>query len=182
MRITAGEFRSRKIIAPPGNDIRPTSDMIRQVMFNMLQKYDLPVGAVVLDVFCGTGALGLEALSRGAASCVFIDKSRKSLDCCRENIASLKVDDRAKTIHRDALTPGKPEGSPASLIFLDPPYRKDFIAPALKALAAEGWIAPGAVCVAEAEGGARTAVPEGFALLDSRAHGGTEILFYRFAA
>lgn len=156
--------------------------MIRQVMFNMLQKYGLPVDAVVLDVFCGTGVLGLEALSRGAASCVFIDKSRKSLDCCRENIASLKVDDRAKTIHRDALMPGKPEGSPASLVFLDPPYRKDFVTPALTGLANGGWIAPGAICVAETEEGARTVVPDGFTLLDSRAHGGTGVLFYRSEA
>lgn len=181
MRITAGEFRSRKVVAPPGDDIRPTSDMMRQVIFNMLQKYDLPADAVVLDAFCGTGALGLEALSRGAAYCVFIDKSRKSIDCCRENIASLKVDDKTRTVHRDVLTPGRAEGVPASLVFLDPPYRKDFIASALVALAAGGWIAPGAVCVAEAEEGARPAAPEGFALLDSRSHGGTEIFFYRYA-
>ncbi|MBI4030101.1 MAG: 16S rRNA (guanine(966)-N(2))-methyltransferase RsmD [Proteobacteria bacterium] len=181
MRIAAGEFRSRKIVAPPGDDIRPTSDMMRQVIFNMLQKYGLPADAIVLDAFCGTGALGLEALSRGAASCVFIDKSRKSIDCCRENIASLKVDGKTRTVHRDVLTPGSAEAPPASLVFLDPPYRKDFIAPALAALAACGWIAPGAVCVAEAEEGACPAAPEEFALLNSRSHGGTEIFFYRYA-
>ena len=179
MRITGGEFRSRIIVAPEGQHVRPTSDKMRQVVFNMLVKYGLPQDAAVLDVFCGTGALGLEALSRGAAHCTFIDQSRESLQFCRRNVESLKVLDRAAFIHRDALKVGARDEktSPGALVFLDPPYRKDLVAPALSALAAGGWMADGAICVAEVEEESPVSAPEGFTLLDARAHGGTKILF-----
>lgn len=180
MRITGGEFRSRKIIAPEGDSVRPTSDKMRQVIFNMLVKYGLPAGVAVLDVFCGTGALGLEALSRGASTGVFIDQSKKSLECCRANVAALKVADRARLIHCDALRPGGAEGEAAGLVFLDPPYRKNLVMPALEALAAGGWIAGGAICVAETEEEADVPAFDGFALLDSRAHGGTKLLFFQY--
>lgn len=181
MRITGGEFRSRKIAAPEGDAVRPTSDKMRQVMFNMLQKYNLPADAVVLDVFCGTGALGLEALSRGASFCTFMDESKKSLEFCRGNIESLKLAGRSKTIHRDALKPGKNEGAAATLAFLDPPYRKNLAPPVLAALAAGGWLAPGAICIAETEDQSAPPAPDGFALLDSRAHGGTKLWFLRYS-
>lgn len=180
MRITGGEFRSRKILAPEGDSVRPTSDKMRQVIFNMLLKYGLPADAVVLDVFCGTGALGLEALSRGASFCTFMDESKKSLEFCRGNVESLKAAGRSKFIHRDALKPGKNEGGAATLAFLDPPYRKGLVPPALAALAAGGWLAPGAVCIAETEEEAALSIPDGFAFIDSRAHGGTKLLFFRY--
>lgn len=180
MRITGGEFRSRKIAVPEGDAVRPTSDKVRQVIFNMLVKYGLPQDAVVLDVFCGTGALGLEALSRGASFCTFMDESKKSLEFCRSNVESLKLAGRSKLIHRDALKPGKNEGAAATLAFLDPPYRKNLAPPVLAALAAGGWLAPGAICIAETEEEAAVAAPENFMLLDTRAHGGTKIVFLQY--
>ena len=184
MRITGGEFRSRKIDAPEGNDVRPTSDKMRQVIFNMLVKYSLPVDAVVLDIFCGTGALGLEALSRGATFCAFMDQSRESLQFCRRNVGALGAlgaDGRAALLHKDALKPGTRDDKipAAGLVFLDPPYRKNLVFPALAALAAGGWIADNAICVAETEEEALSSAPEGFTLLDTRAHGGTKIMFFR---
>lgn len=182
MRITGGEFRSRKIVAPEGQNVRPTSDKMRQVIFNMLVKYGLPQDAAVLDVFCGTGALGLEALSRGAARCTFIDQSRESLQICCRNVESLKVSDRAAFIHHDALKAGARDEKtpPVALVFLDPPYRKDLVAPALSALAAGGWLSENALCVAEMEEEALLDAPAKFTLLDVRAHGGTKLIFLRY--
>jgi 16S rRNA (guanine966-N2)-methyltransferase len=182
VRITGGEFRSRKLIVPDGDRVRPTSDKMRQVIFNMLQKYGLPDDGAVIDVFCGTGALGLEALSRGACFCTFIDQSRESLDFCRRNVDALKVADRAALLNRDSSKAGKRDDKipAAGLAFLDPPYRKNLVAPALAALHDGGWLAPGAVCVAETEEEASGAPPGHFGLLDSRAHGGTKIWFYRY--
>lgn len=182
MRITSGEFRNRKILTPDGDRVRPTSDKMRQVIFNMLQKYGLPDDGAVMDVFCGTGALGLEALSRGAGFCTFIDQSRESLDFCRRNVAALKVADRAALLNRDSSKTGKREDKTpaAGLAFLDPPYRKSLIAPALVALHDGGWLVSGAICVAETEEEAAGTAPERFAPLDFRAHGGTKIWFYRY--
>lgn len=189
MRITGGDFRGRKIGAPEGRAVRPTSDKVRQAVFNMLLKYGLPADAAVLDAFCGTGALGLEALSRGASSCVFIDSSRESLAACRANIESLGAGGRSLVLQRDAVKPGarrEVDGVPAGLVFLDPPYRQGLAVPALAALAAGGWMAPSALCVAECEKGAPCAVagglPPGFSLLDSRSYGDTQVLTARYDA
>ena len=112
MRITGGEFSGRILEAPKGSDIRPTSDKVRLAVFNMLNSRGLVENAIVLDAFCGTGALGLEALSWGAAHAVFIDKNRTSLDLCKRNCAALKITDRADHILKDASKPGPlPAGS-----------------------------------------------------------------------
>jgi 16S rRNA (guanine966-N2)-methyltransferase len=155
---------------------------MRQVIFNMLQKYGLPDDGAVMDVFCGTGALGLEAISRGAGFCTFIDQSRASLDFCRKNVAALKVTERAALLNRDAGQPGvRDMKTPAAtLAFLDPPYRKNLVLPALTALHDGGWLASGSICVVETEEEATGAAPERFTLLDSRAHGATKISFYRY--
>jgi 16S rRNA (guanine966-N2)-methyltransferase len=180
MRITAGKWRGRKLEAPEGTDVRPTSDMVRQAIFNILQGYGHPQDSFVLDAFCGTGALGLEALSRGAAHCFFMDIDKKSLSYASRNIANAKAE-HCIAVHADALDPGSFGGEiPATLLFLDPPYRKGLINPALSALAGNGWLEPGALCVAECEKDLAAQAPPGFALLADRAYGGTRVLFLRY--
>lgn len=183
MRITGGTHRSRILSAPEGRDIRPTSDKVRQAVFNMLASRGLPdENTVALDAFCGTGALGLEALSRGARRAVFMDNSAASAAACRANIKALGLEGRAELLTCDATQPGvKPAALPeARLVFLDPPYRDDVITEALAALAAGGWLAPGALCVAEQGQGTAASMPPGFALLDTRRYGETQIALCRY--
>jgi 16S rRNA (guanine966-N2)-methyltransferase len=188
VRIVGGELRGRRLEAPTGRDVRPTSDRTRQSLFNILAHGDWAAdggdvldGAVVLDAFCGTGALALEALSRGAASALLLDKARPSLDMARRNADSLGVAARCRFILGDA---GKPPAAPAAatLAFLDPPYAQDLAPPALAALSAAGWLAPGAlVCVEVGERDPLTA-PPGFEMLDERAYTQARILFLRHLA
>ena len=153
MRITGGIYGGRVLQPPRDMRVRPTSDKVRQAVFNILHSRGAVVDAAVLDGFCGTGALGLEALSRGASCCTFIDKSRESLDLCRKNHAALKVEAPSHFILKDCAKPGiKPADIPAAnLIFLDPPYKQDLVRQALEGLAPTGWIAKGASIVVETE-------------------------------
>jgi 16S rRNA (guanine966-N2)-methyltransferase len=144
VRIAGGNFRGRKLFAPPDLSVRPTSEKVRQAIFNMLASRGLPEGCVVADIFCGTGALGLEALSRGAAQCTFLDKSRASLALCARNIEACGLsEDRTRTVQGDARKlPVLPAGADkAALVFIDPPYRKNLVLPALQGLIAAGWTA-----------------------------------------
>ena len=141
MRIIGGRHRGRNIVAPDGSDIRPTSDRVRESVFNILQHRKWGNGGVsvltdthVLDAFCGTGACGLEALSRGAAHVTFIDNSNAALDICRRNIASLGELDRTDVLRNDCLKPVRSD-RPYNLVFIDPPYRQNLIAPAIRNLA-----------------------------------------------
>lgn len=188
MRIVAGRLKGRTIAAPEGRDVRPTSDRVRESLFNILEHRDWgtggrsPVpGARVLDAFCGTGALGLEALSRGAAHSTFLDNARLALAVCRDNVRKLGETANADVLQGDALNPVRPR-APYDLVFLDPPYGQDLVPRALEALAAEGWIAPGAICIAET--GAKEALvpPAGFEELDDRTYGAARIRFLRYAA
>lgn len=143
MRITAGEFGGRVLHTPKDSSVRPTSDKVRQAVFNVLASRGLPEQIVVADLFCGTGALGLEALSRGASHCLFMDKARDSLALCRKNIETLSLGaDRVTLMQADARKlPPLPESvCKAELVFLDPPYRKGLIEPALAALVSAGWV------------------------------------------
>ncbi|MGB1077126.1 MAG: 16S rRNA (guanine(966)-N(2))-methyltransferase RsmD [Bdellovibrionales bacterium] len=153
MRICGGQFRGRKLNTPTSNDIRPTSDKVRQALFNMLESRGLIQESIVLDGFCGTGALGLEALSRGAEFTIFIDKDRRSIDVCNKNIKMLEVEDQTKSICFDtSKAKPKPENLPqADLIFLDPPYHKDLITQAIDALEQGNWIKQSAVFILESE-------------------------------
>jgi 16S rRNA (guanine966-N2)-methyltransferase len=191
MRITAGEFRGRVLQAPEGDAVRPTSDRTRQAIFNIIfsgnwlddgEEFDLN-GANVLDVFCGTGALGLEAMSRGAGSCVFVDKDRTSIECVKGNAEMLKLGPRASFILREAAKIGpKPAAMPmARMVFLDPPYRKDLVPPALQALSEGGWIETGALVIVETESAVAADDLAGlpFDLRDTRAYGDTLIRFLR---
>jgi len=153
MRITGGIYGGRILESPKDMRVRPTSDKVRQAIFNILNSRSAVRDAVVLDGFCGTGALGLEALSWGGLCCTFIDKNRGSLDLCRKNHAALKVDAKCNFILKDCAKPGiKPaEIAAANLVFLDPPYKQDLVRQALEGLAPAGWIAKDAVILIETE-------------------------------
>ena len=162
--------------APPGVATRPTAERLRQALFDML--LHAPWGGrldgfAVLDAFAGTGALGLEALSRGAASAVFMERERAALDVLRANVAGC-AGAQAKVIAGDVLRP--PPGQPCRLLFLDPPYGGDLLPRALAALSQAGWVAPGALIVAEA---ARDEAPQLGTLLAERAHGAGCVTVWR---
>lgn len=180
MRIIGGQWRGRRLASVGKGDIaahlRPTTDRTRESLFNMLQNGthgDLCAGARVLDVFAGTGALGLEALSRGAQSAVFIENGRKSQAILRDNIELLGAE--AQVIVRDARKPGPCPGAPFDLVFLDPPYGKSMGEAALAAL--EAWIAPDAMLVWEEAKAPE--IPEGFDAVDQRRYGETLITLVR---
>jgi 16S rRNA (guanine966-N2)-methyltransferase len=188
MRIVAGTHKGRRIDAPAGRDVRPTSDRVRESLFNILDHRDWGDGgrsvvldAVVLDAFCGTGALGLEALSRGAAHVTFMDSSRHALAACRANVAALGENAHCDILQGDALHPVRPR-TPCTMVLMDPPYRSDLAAPALAALDAAGWIAAGAICVVETGAKEDVETPEGFELLDARKYGAARVTFMRKAA
>src|SRR5215470_12515643 len=155
MRIVAGRFKGRSLSAPEDASLRPTSDKVRQAIFNILEHGDfgaaVPLeGARVIDLFAGTGALGLEALSRGARFCLFVEEAAESRALIRENVEALGLTGASKIWRRDATTLGPLDTlSPFDLAFLDPPYRKGLIAPALRGLAAGGWLNQGALVVVE---------------------------------
>jgi 16S rRNA (guanine966-N2)-methyltransferase len=164
---------------PKNRDIRPTSDKIRGAIFNSLASRGAIEGAQILDVFCGTGALGLEALSRGADFCVFIDKSRESLALTQRNINILGADDTSAALLKDFSKPAARPGNipQATLAFLDPPYGKNLLPPALRTLHEGAWLSPaGALCVAEIEKSACPALPAPYKTLDERVYGETKIL------
>jgi 16S rRNA (guanine966-N2)-methyltransferase len=187
MRIVAGSLKGRKLAAPEGRDIRPTADRTRQALFDVLEHGHLVEGggsalvdAIVLDAFCGTGALGLEALSRGAAEVSFMDSNRAALDCARANAKTLGV--AGNFILADATNPPRPR-KPANLIFLDPPYGANLGAPALAALLAAGWMAPGAIVSIEMSGRELSTFepPSGFTRIDERRYGKARILLLTVA-
>jgi len=186
MRIVAGSHGGRRL-KPVPDGIRPTADRAREALFSILESGRLTGGkspipeAMVLDAFAGSGALGLEALSRGAARAVFLDADRRSLALARDNAALLGESARCQFIARDARHPG-PAGAACSVAFLDPPYGKDLAPPALAALAGQGWLAPRALIVVEA--GRRDPVPlsPDFSLIEERAYGAARFVILRYRA
>lgn len=182
MRITGGEYRGRILNVPKGMDVRPTSDKVRQAVFNMLAPYDLPQGAQVLDLFCGTGALGLEALSRGAQFCTFIDKDQKSILCCKQNIEALGTKAQCKILKKDSTKLGEKALNylPANLVFADPPYRQELVLPSLMTAVKHGWLAADALCVIETEKEANVFVPDVFTMVKRKKYGDTQIVICRY--
>ncbi len=179
MRIVGGRHRGRRIVVPAGRAIRPTSDRARQALFDILdhdKSGSLVHDAEVLDAFAGSGALGLEALSRGARRASFIENDRVALDHIRRNVEALGEAEKADIRAGDALKPSRPTAA-ANLAFLDPPYGKDMAAPALAALARAGWLAPGARVVVELHHRDRLEPPQGFALVDERRYGVARLVF-----
>lgn len=183
MRIVAGIHRGRVLRATPGLSIRPTLDRVREAVFNILAHgldWDGLAGARVLDVFAGTGACGLEALSRGAAHAVFIDRDAAALACIRRNAAALGEDARITLLRADATRLGPPPpatGGGFTLAFLDPPYGAGLAAPALGALAKCGWLGAGAVAVVETGCGEALTPPTPFRLRDQRTYGPARVSF-----
>jgi 16S rRNA (guanine966-N2)-methyltransferase len=180
MRIIAGDWRGRALRAPSGIATRPTADRVRQALFDMLIHArwagpDLVEDAIVLDAFAGSGALGLEALSRGAAQATFMENDRASLAALRANIAACGAQDRCRVLEVDVLT--APLGAPSGLVFLDPPYGEALVPQAMARLRASGWIAPGALVVAETgRGDTPAALGE---LLAERVHGPARVSIWR---
>ena len=142
MRIVAGEWRGRKLAAPKGDATRPTADRTRETLFNMLaSRVGSFEGLTVADLFAGSGALGLEALSRGAASCLFAEQDAAALDAIRANIATLGARDRVD-LRRGSVMELGPANAPYDLLLLDPPYGTGAVAVALDRLRRLGWIGP----------------------------------------
>lgn len=159
------------------------TDRTREALFNVLAHSgwaadggDPVTDAVVLDAFCGTGALALEALSRGAGEAWLLDVSRGSLDAARRNVEAMGEAGRAHLLRADSTRPPPAQAS-AGLVFVAPPYGRDLAPPAIAALIAQGWLSPGAVIVVELATPDRFDVPEGCSLLDDRRYGGTRLVF-----
>jgi 16S rRNA (guanine966-N2)-methyltransferase len=171
MRIVGGRLRGRSLAAPTSQAIRPTADRLRESLFNILvHAYDDPIaGARVLDLFAGTGALGLEALSRGAAFALFIDEGAEARALLRENVTTLGLGGITRIFRRDAtrLGPAHPI-EPFSLIFLDPPYGHGLAEQALASARAGGWLAPGAMMIVEEAAKPGFTAPTGFDELERR--------------
>ena len=184
MRIIGGSLRGLKLTpvgtGDAGAHLRPTSDRVREAIFNLLINggYGDPVtGAQVLDLFAGTGALGLEALSRGAAHVVFVDDGNAARALLARNVELTRSSDRTGSLRRDATKLGANQGARQTLVFLDPPYGKGLGERAMASAVAGGWLAPGALVVWE-EGSARLP-PDGFAQLDQRKYGDTVVTILR---
>ena len=179
MRIIAGRWKGRALLAPAGLTTRPTSDRARQAIFDQL--WHAPwagratvENATVLDGFAGTGAMGLEALSRGAARAFFLEQDRAALAALRANIAACKAGDACRVIAGDVTAPPKAAAS-CTLVFLDPPYGKGLVPRALVVLRHKGWIAPGALIIAETGRDEENDMVEGFEVIAVREHGAARL-------
>jgi 16S rRNA (guanine966-N2)-methyltransferase len=184
MRIVAGQLRGRSLAAPGHEGLRPTSDRVRESVFNILAHGSSAVnleGARVIDLFAGTGALGLEAISRGAAYCLFVEEAAEARALIRRNVEAFGLTGVTRIFRRDATDLG-PAGNTDryDLAFLDPPYGKGLGEKALASLGG-GWLKPGGIAVLEERAGTQVALPTGFTELDKRAWGDTEVRFLSFA-
>lgn len=184
MRIVAGKYGGRVLKTPKDSRIRPTSDKVRGAIFNALHSRGAVEDAHVIDCFCGTGALGLEALSQGAQSAVFYDKSRASLDLAKKNAAALDIFKEASFTLKDIKNiPACPDDTPVcTLAFIDPPYAQRLVYDALEALHEKNWLAPEAICVVEAESDLNFEVPQHYELLNQKTYGDTQIIYLRYSA
>jgi 16S rRNA (guanine966-N2)-methyltransferase len=182
MRIVGGRLGGRTLVAPRSQAIRPTSDRLRETVFNILaHAYGDPVsGARVLDLFAGTGALGLEAISRGAAFALFVDNGAEARALLRENVASLGLGGVTRIFRRDATRLGDAHPvEPFALVFLDPPYGQGLAEKALASARAGGWLAKDALCVVEEAANSGFTAPEGFEEIERRSYDDTEVIFLR---
>jgi 16S rRNA (guanine966-N2)-methyltransferase len=185
MRVVGGRLKGRNLASPSSHDIRPTADRLREALFNILiHAYDDPIAdARVLDLFAGTGALGIEAISRGARFALFVDNGAEARALMRDNVEALGLGGMTKVYRRDAtdLGPAHPM-EPFSLAFLDPPYAKGLADKALTSLREGGWLTPGALLVVEEAKAAAFTAPDGFAELERRPYDDTEFVFLRGSA
>jgi len=183
VRIVAGEFRGRNLAAPRTQTIRPTADRLRESLFNVLAHGydDVVVDARVLDLFAGTGALGLEAISRGARYAIFVEEGVEGRGLIRDNIEALGLTGRTKLLRRDATKLG-PAGTvePFQLVFADPPYGKGLGEAALQSAVEGGWLAPGALVVLEEEAKAEIGEIAGLERIEARQAGDSQLVFLKF--
>ena len=178
MRIIAGEWRGRPLIAPEGRGTRPTSDRAREGLFSMLaSRVGSFEGLRVADLFAGTGALGLEALSRGAAHCTFVDSDRDAMASIRRNLDSFGASGRAD-VRAQGVEHAPPPAAPCDILFLDPPYSAGLAEMAVGRVCNPAWVAPGGWVSVETAG-ERLAVPSGFAVAAERRFGKAHLTLYR---
>ena len=183
MRIVAGRFKGKALSAPKDSSVRPTSDKVRESVFNILEHgvdgFDID-GARVLDLFAGTGALGLEALSRGAKYCLFIENAAPARGIIRANVEAMNLTGVTRIWRRDASSLGPAGNLDAfGLVLCDPPYGKGLGERALAAALSGKWIRPGGTIVLEERSGIDLGLPEGFEELDRRSYGDTQVVFLR---
>jgi 16S rRNA (guanine966-N2)-methyltransferase len=182
MRVVGGRLGGRPLTAPKSQNVRPTSDRLREAVFNILaHRYGDPVsGARVLDLFAGTGALGIEAISRGAAFALFIDDGAEARALMRQNVEALGLGGVTRIFRRDATRLGAAHpNQPFGLVFMDPPYRKGFAEASLASLRDGGWLLPDALVVVEEAANAGFAAPKGYAEIERRCYDDTEFTFLR---
>lgn len=182
MRIVAGRHRGAKLAAPEDLSVRPTADRTRESLFGVLEggrHGEVLDGALVVDVFAGTGALGLEALSRGAERVVFIERSHDTARILRANIAKLKAEAATTVIEGDVASLHRRSETPAALVLMDPPYRSGLAGPALEALRRTGWIGEDTLVVVECEKAEDPALPDWLEPLDERRYGKAKLTFAR---
>lgn len=184
MRIVGGRLRGRALAGPKGPGLRPTADRLREAIFNILaHSYDdACAGARVIDLFAGTGALGVEALSRGAAHALFVDQGAEARALIRQNVEALGLGGVTRLFRRDATQLGPTQDAPFTLAFLDPPYGQSLAPQALASLRDGGWLAPGALVMVEEEKEAALDPPDGFEALERRGYRETQLVFLRASA
>ena len=185
IKVIGGKHRGRALATPEGLETRPTSSRARESLFNILAHANWRpdgtsplIGARLLDAFAGSGALGLEALSRGAAHATFLDSDTAAIKAIGENLRKLGAAGAAKVVRADATRP-PPTRDPCDLLFLDPPYRSGAAGPALAALTDAGWVKPGAIATVEIATGEDLLPPPGFEAIDERRYGAAKILILR---
>jgi 16S rRNA (guanine966-N2)-methyltransferase len=187
MRIVSGRFRGKHLATPPGQATRPTSDRARQAIFNIMEHAPWSEGLQerrVIDLFAGSGALGLEALSRGAAFCLFVETDEAARGAIRENVEAMGLFGHTRVHRRSAIDLGQRPGPIAEafdLAFLDPPYRQGLGEEALRRLAEGDWLVPGAIACLEHAADEADVTPEGYELLDARSWGAARVQFLRRA-
>jgi 16S rRNA (guanine966-N2)-methyltransferase len=182
LRIIAGAWRGRMIETPPDQAVRPTAERAREALFNRLAHSFEGIalqGARVIDVYAGSGALGLEALSRGAAHASFVEIAPAATKLIRANIGTLGAEDRSTVLMGDARSLPR-ASAPCDIAFLDPPYGQDLAAPALASLAQQGWLRPEAVVSVETEADEVLPLPERYRMEERRAYGRAALTFFRF--
>jgi 16S rRNA (guanine966-N2)-methyltransferase len=182
MRIVGGRLKGRALITPSSRAIRPTSERLRESIFDILE-HRFPgriEGARVVDLFAGTGALAIEALSRGARFALFVDNGAEARALLRANVEALALGGMTRIWRADATKLGAaPAGGPFALAFLDPPYGQGLAGPALASLIEGGWLEPDALCVVEEAAKAAIAAPTGLAPVDERVYGDTKIAIFQ---
>ena len=181
IRIIAGRFRGRKLVVPEGASVRPTTDRMRERVFSILSHHRYPdlQYAVVADMFAGSGALGIEALSRGADHCLFFEQDPKAIAAIKANLKGFETSDFTLK-KQDATQPGKPY-VPCDIIFMDAPYQQGLTSPTLQAVASKGWLRPDGVIVAEVHAKEQITLPDSLEIVDERKQGVQKTLFIRFA-